>query len=249
MNLKAKYRFWVGMQFEVTPIRMWCFTGLTLMVATFLIACGRNSVDIPQTELIRVGESRISVREFKQIRDMSQDYYWQEGNPDANESESKDLRLLDQITEELLIKEYAKDANIEVTKPEVDAAVRNIKSDYPEDTFEQVFLENAVPYDFWRKRLAVRLLIDKVIEKELENHVVITPEDISSYYHEHYRGKQTPQSNDETLDKSDDINQVIVKRLRKLKAEKAYKNWIQGLQKTHPVHVNWKAWKQLMKSN
>jgi FKBP-type peptidyl-prolyl cis-trans isomerase (trigger factor) len=249
MNLKAKSRFWVGMQLEVTPIRIRHFIGLALMMATFLIACGRNSADIPQTELIRVGESRISVREFKQIRDMAQDYSWQEGNPDANESASKDLRLLDQITEELLIKEYAKACNIEVTKSEVDAAVQNIKSDYPEDTFEQVLLENAVPYDFWRKRLAVRLLIDKVIEKELENHVVITPEDISSYYQKHYGGKQAPQSTQKPLDKSDDINQLIVKRLRKLKAEKAYKNWIQGLQKSYPVRVNWEAWKQLIKSN
>ena len=249
MNLTAKYRFLVGMPFEGNPIRTCRFIGLFWMMTIFLIACGRNSADIPQAELIRVGESRISVREFKQIRDMSQDYYWQEGNYDANESASKDLRLLDQITEELLIKEYAKACNIEVTKSEVDAAVQSIKSDYPEDTFEQVILENAVPYDFWRKRLAVRLLIDKVIEKELENHVVITPEDISSYYHKHYGGNQDSQSTNKPLDQNDDINQLIVKRLRKLKAEKAYKNWIQGLQKTYPVHVNWEAWKQLMKSN
>jgi hypothetical protein len=248
MYLKAKYRFLGGVQFEITPIRRWRFIGLFLMMATFLTACGRNSVDIPQTALIRVGESRISAREFKQIRDMSQDYYWQEGNPDTDERESKDLRLLDQITEELLIKEYAKASDIEVTESEVDAAVQSIKSDYPEDTFEQVLLENAVPYDFWRKRLAVRLLIDKVIETELENHVIITPEDISSYYDKHYGGKQDSQNSGETLDKSDDIHQVIVKRLRKLKAEKAYKNWIQRLQKNYPVQVNWKAWKQLIQS-
>ena len=249
MSLIAKYRFLRGMLFEKNPIGRWHLIGLSWMMAILLMGCGRNSADITQTELIRVGESRISVREFKQIRDMSQDYDWQADNLDANERTSKDLRLLDQITEELLIKEYAKSSNIEVTKAEVDAAVRNIKSDYPEDTFEQVLLENAISYDLWRKRLAVRLLIDKVIEKELENHVVITPKDISSYYHKHYEGKQDRRSTDETQGKRDDINQTIVKRLRKLKAEKAYKNWIQGLQKTYPVQVNWAAWKQLMKSN
>lgn len=222
--------------------------GVALMLDALFMSCSRNPVDLSLTELIRVGESQITVREFKQIQDMSQDYYWQENKADGDSAESKDLRMLDQVIEELLIKEHAKTLRIIVSKTDIDAAVRNIRSDYPEDTFDQVLLENAVSFDFWRKRLGVRLLMDKVIERELENHAIITPEDIASYYKKHYAEASDQQDNTKALGKSNDINEVIVKRLRKLKAEKNYKNWIKELQQTYPVQINWEAWKRIKES-
>lgn len=217
-----------------------------IVAGIVFMACGRDSADSSRTELIRVGSSQITVRQFKKIQDLSQDYYWQEGDVgDSSENESKSLRLLNQVTEELLLIEKAKDLKIDVSDRALEAAVQNIKADYPEGTFEQVLLENAVSYDFWRERLKVRLLMDKVIEKELESHVNITPEDISSYYKEHYAGVEDRKDKDQPQGQSKDINEVIVKRLRKLKAEENYKKWIKELEQAYPVHVNWKAWKKM----
>jgi FKBP-type peptidyl-prolyl cis-trans isomerase (trigger factor) len=248
MDIKRKNNFYFSITAGLNQIYRRPFMGTAFVMLIFLISCSRDPVDLSKTELIRVGESQVSVREFKQIQNMSQDYYLQESDSDANSEESKDLRMLDQVSEELLIKEHAKTQGIEVSEADIDAAVENIKSDYPEDTFDQVLLENAVSFDFWRKRLGVRLLIDKVIEKELENHVIISPEDVSSYYEEHYAGTSDQQNTDEILGQKNDINEVIVKRLRKLKAEKAYKDWIKELQQTYPIQINWEAWKRMMES-
>lgn len=222
---------------------VWIMIILTA-VLMLLTACSSEPADPSQAELIRVGSSVVTVRQFKQIQDLSQDYYWQDQDTeDKNSAEPKALRLLSQITEELLLKEKAQSLNLTVNDAELDAAVRNIKSDYPEGTFEQVLLENAVSFDFWRQRLRARLLMNKVIEKELESNVIITPEDVASYYRQHYAGMSGGQSNSGGSGK--DINEIIVRRLRKLKAEKAYKEWIKELQQTYPVQVDWEAWKTL----
>lgn len=177
---------------------------------------------------------------------MSQDYYWQNSDGDApSDKESKALRLLNQISEELLLTEKAKALEIEVSDKELQDAVQSIKADYPEGTFEQVLLENAVSYDFWCQRLKVRLLMDKVIQKELESHVNITPEDISSFYKEHYAGVVDRQKGDPGSGQDKNINEIIVKRLRKLKAEDTYKEWIKELGQIYPVHINWAAWKKM----
>jgi len=248
MDLKSRYYASVDISTRFNKILTCRLMGVALMMGILLMSCGRKPVDLSHTELIRVGESQITVREFKQIQDMSQDYYWQESDSDVDGTESKNLRMLDQVVEELLIKEHAKALRIEVSEADIDVAVQNIRSDYPEDTFDQVLLENAVSFDFWRKRLGVRLLMDKVIEKELESHVIITPEDIASYYKKHYVEASDRQNSAEALGQSNDINEVIVKRLRKLKAEKSYKNWIKELQQTYSVQINWEAWKRMTKS-
>lgn len=249
MDIKEKKRFPTILIFLFDLMVKSGVSGAFLLMITgiFVFSCGYKTEDPSQTELVRVGTSILTVRQFKQIQDMSQDYYWQDSNgEDAAKDQSKALALLNQITEEMLLEEKAKALEIEVSDKELETAIQNIKADYPEGTFEQVLLENAVSYDLWCERLKVRLLMDKVIEKELESHVNITPEDISSYYNKHYAGIVDRQKSDQDRRDDTDINEIIVKRLRKLKAEELYKKWIKELEQTYPVHVNWTAWKKML---
>ncbi|MGD9213075.1 MAG: SurA N-terminal domain-containing protein [Desulfobacteraceae bacterium] len=242
-NVKYTLLFFQKGQFVQTLSGL--LVGIVMMLSLLFTACSKQPVDSTQTELLRVGSNILTVRQFKQIQDMSQDYYSKEYETSDHNSVPKALRLLNQIAEELLLKEKAAKLGLAVSDTELDAAVQNIKADYPGGTFEQVLLENAVSFDFWRQRLKVRLLIDKVIEKELESHVIITPEDISSYYKKHYAGISSRQENSDGLSQDKDINKMIIKRLRKLKAEEAYAGWIKELQQTYPVQVNWEVWNNL----
>ncbi len=223
-------------------------TAILLWIILIVTACGGSPSDPSQKVLIQVGDSRVTVREFKQIQDMSQDYYWQDDEADADDPESKSLRLLNQITEELLLAEHAKKIGISINEKDLEAAVLDIKSDYPEGTFEQVLLESAVSYDFWRKRLRARLLMDKVIEKELESKVSITPEDVSDFYKKHYATLPERYREKSSSEQDKDINEVIIRRLRKLKAEETYKDWIKKLEQAYPVQVDWEVWKHLITS-
>ena len=155
------------------------------------------------------------------------------------------LALLNQMTEEALLMVRARELDISVTDEELEAAVASIKADYPEGEFEQVLLEYAVPYRFWRKRLKLRLLINKVIARELGEKVSITPDDIAAHYHSHYASQadtQNPEQEDGDLEAS------IVHQLRREKTEMAYGPWMQGLRDKFAVDINKQEWEHLIDS-
>jgi len=124
------------------------------------------------------------------------------------------LRLLNQMTIELIVLERAKVLGIEISDAEVEQAVAEIKSDYPEGVFEETLLEFAVSFKTWVDRLRTRLIMEKVIDKELKDQIVITPEDVASYYEQNYKD-QKPDS--EISKNSNDINEAIIEILRRKK--------------------------------
>ena len=115
----------------------------------------------------------------------------------------------------------------------------DIKADYPDGTFEETLLENAVSFDYWKKKLGTRLLVKKVIEKELVDKVQITTDDVAKYYKKHY-----PEGISADED-ADEINRRIVRHLRQQKAETAYKEWIEQLRQAYPLEINKEIWERL----
>jgi FKBP-type peptidyl-prolyl cis-trans isomerase (trigger factor) len=150
------------------------------------------------------------------------------------------MRVLTQITEEMMISAYAADQGIQVNDEDLDKAVAVIKADYPDNTFEETLLENAISFQFWRKQLATRLLVEKVIAKELVLPVQITSEDIAEYVKTNYPNGLPEDQN------ADEFNQKIIKHLRQQKAEVAYKEWIEGLRNRYPVEINRIAWDRMV---
>jgi hypothetical protein len=148
-------------------------------------------------------------------------------------------RLLDQLTEELILIERAKELDIRVADAEIEAAVQEIKSDYPDGDFEKMLLEYAISYPVWKQRLRRRMLMEKVIEEELKYRITIEPDEILAYYDTHIRSKS------DSASISGDKNVFIVMQLRRKKAEEAYWDWIQKLEKAYTIEINQTAWKKI----
>ena len=204
-----------------------------------LVHCSRPAED--DGYLIRVGGSMVTVAEFNRAVEAAaeDDYPGEREIGGATQNELR-MRVLNQLAEELVIAERAKALGIRVSDEELARAVAEIKSDYPDDTFEKTLLENAVPFQAWKQKLASRLLIDKVIKNELVDKVEITSEDVADYFQSHYP-EGVPEG-----EKADDINQRIVQHLRHQKAEAMYQGWIKELRKTYPVDVNRDRWNRLV---
>ena len=225
-------------------VRLWC---LKLVLAALLTAGLLTGQGCPLAKeagdnyLIKVGESKITVAEFKHaVATASEEAFSGERNIPQEVLNDLRMRVLNQLSEELVIVERAKVLGLSITEAELEAAVSAIKADYPDNTFEETLLENAVSYEAWKQKLATRLLVEKVISKELVDQVQITPDDVAVYYQEHY-----PRGMDE--DQSDqDINKRIVKHLRQQKAEQGYKEWIEHLRKAHPVEINREQWNRMI---
>jgi hypothetical protein len=213
------------------------FTILLAAVLTFaaLAACDKPSSKSAQEYVIRVGDRVLTVRDFDKAFEIAKIAYPQKAMQDPVALKEAQLRLLRQMTEEMIIIERAKELGIEISVAEVEKAVSEIKKDYPEDVFEQTLLAYAVSYNSWEAGLKKRLLVEKVIGAELDKQILITPGEISKYYEEYY---VKDGSTSDFKNGSGNITEIIVKNLRRQKLEAAYKPWMERLQKKYAIEVN-----------
>ena len=140
-------------------------------------------------QLIRVRDRVLTVLEFNQALEISKTAYSHNLRYETDEYRNAQLRLLNELTIEMIILERAAELGLTISDDEVEKAVADFKKDYPEDTFEKTLLEFAVSYETWQDRLRNRLLMEKVINHELEDQILITSEDIAKYYEENFMDK------------------------------------------------------------
>jgi hypothetical protein len=212
------------------------------VVLICLYACLGGSQD--DDYLIRVGSDIITVAEFERCVEATGAEAFPADLGISPESMNElRVRVLNQLSDELIIVQRGKQLGIHVTDQELDASIEAVKADYPDDTFEKTLLENAVSFKSWKKKMATRLMMDKVIAKELVDHVEITSNDVADYFRKHYAAG-LPKGVD-----ADQVNTRIVQHLRKQKAEGIYQDWIESLRKHFPVEVNQQRWNRLMDVN
>jgi len=216
------------------------FLLLASLVIVAVVACSEANQAEETVFLIRVQESVLSPLAFKKAFEIKKGAYSHNEMTDPAALKEAQFRLLNQLVEEMIIVQRAQELNIKVSPSELEAAEAEIIKDYPKGAFEQVLLENAVSYQNWKERLKVRLVVEKVIEQELKDSVHISTKDILDYYASHY-------GVDLDFDvKPNDINSVIVKRLRREKAENAYRAWIERLRKKYTVEINKAEWEKII---
>ena len=203
--------------------------------------CGEKGSGLGNEVLIRVGDRVVTVLDFNEAFEISK-IAFDSTSEQADDLREAQLRLLNELILEVILLERADEIGISVTDSELEKAVAAIKSDYPTGEFEETLLEFAVSYDTWESRLKTRLTMEKVIEKELENRITITPEDIAEYYKKNFQGKK---DESDSTPAAGDINEIIVKQLRREKAEESYKTWIEELKAKYEIEINNEQWEKM----
>lgn len=222
------------------PIINWLIGSFLLLDA--VLGCMNSESNPDAEQLVRVGSRVLTVLEFNQDFEISKTAYSSNLKDEPDDYRNAQLRLLNELTIEMIILERATELGLAVSDEELEKAVADIKKDYPEDTFEKILLEYAVSYETWRDRLKKRLLMQKVIKQELEDQIVITSDDIAKYYEENFRAK-TPDTDSEL--NTEDINKMIIEQLRREKLENAYQIWINKLKQQYPIEINTVQWERI----
>ncbi|MGD2098232.1 MAG: SurA N-terminal domain-containing protein [Desulfobacterales bacterium] len=213
-----------------------------LLILGVLVGCSNSGSNSGNEPLIRVGDRVLTVLEFNEAFEFVQSVHPENLKDHPEDLRNAQRRLLNQLAVEMIILERAEELGIFISDEEINKAVNDIKSDYPEDTFEKTLLKTAVSYDLWEARLKNRLLLQKVIDQELKDEIVITPKDIADYYE---RNIKTRTQEFETAGSKGDINEMIIKYLRREKAEQAYKIWINNLKKNYSIEIDSAQWEKI----
>ncbi len=224
------FRF-IGILLIVTGMMAGLFSGCT----------DRKSIN-EGAYLIKVGNSVVTVLDFKNALEIAKTAYPHNTLQDLDAVRAIELRLLEQLTEEAILLEKARKLNISISDEDIEKEVLKLKKDYPDDVFEQALLENAVSYHSWKNRLKNRMIIEKVVNVDLIENISITPEEIRKYYEEYHKNKSIrPESTREQ-------EELIIKRLRRKKAEEMYEGWIKNIQNECDVDINQEQWNKIVES-
>ncbi len=219
---------------------------LSLLFSLALAGCSFSGSQEGDEYLIQVGERQVTVSDFNKALEIAKAAYPHNIMQNPEDYRQAQIRLLNQMTEELVLLERARELSIDVSDEEVEKAVAAIKADYPdEEAFEQTLLEYAVSYVEWKKGLRTRLLMEKLVEIELKDQVVITPDEITRYYRENYGNDSMAPGINEN---SEGFNEMIVNHLRHNKTEKVYRTWIEQIQKRYTIKINQKEWEKILSS-
>jgi hypothetical protein len=201
-------------------------------------ACHRED-DLSSMVLMRIGDRIVTVdeyqRDFKLYRTAADVY------PDEDAAVNRDLqiRFVGQLVDQLVLLEHARTLAIDVSDRELATAFEAIQSDYPDDVFEQLLLENAITVEQWKASLRNRLIIERVIRQELEENVRIGEEDMAQFMAQLHqdRSKDAPGQTVDT-EQPAPTDESIVDQLRRSKTEVAYTEWMAALKKKYPVEIN-----------
>jgi len=191
--------------------------------------------------LICVGKHVVTAEDFNDAFEITKVAYPHNMVQDPGVLRKMRLRLFDQLVEEMVLSERAEVLGIIVSDDEVERAIAGVKADYPEGTFRQTLLGTAIAFSSWKKRLKMRMLIEKVVHKDLTERVEISADDVAQYY---AKGQQGIDGHlfPEELDR---IDETTVDRFRREKAEEAYSGWMESLKQAHAVEVNQVLWEEL----
>lgn len=218
-------------RYSIKFVSFICF----LWVGYTLVGCSDVEHKQKDEYFIKVGNRTITVADFNKAFEIAKNAYPHNSIQQPDVIREARLRLVQQMTEEMILLQRAEELGVTIKDSEVEKTLEELKRDYPDNVFQEILLEYAIPYRSWREGLKTRLLMEKVIAKELGDQIEITHDDISKYYEEHFKDDDTASVVKEV---PEDINNIIKKILRKEKMEKTYAPWIEKLKNNYVVEIN-----------
>lgn len=206
-----------------------------LIVCLLLAGCGPDDkpADNPDLYILKSGPLVITLREFNEELELKKSAYSYDIKDDFEAYNEMVIDLLGVLSEELRFLQLASDKGIVLTSEEFASAEAEFKKDYPENSLDQLLLENAISYPLWEKRFKRKLLIEKIIQQELTENIEISADEIYEFYQQEVAGET-------------DENELI-KKLRMKKTQIQYDQWVQHLNEIYPVDINTDLLKTLLK--
>jgi len=176
------------------------------------IGCSPENPTETSAYLVRIGTTILTETDFNQAFNFQKTAYG-----DAISDPVLLKQVKQDIFQELMVRavmlERAREKGIRVSSQETEAAIQAIQRTYPPGEFEKTLLESAISFRAWRNELKTRLLIDKLLQKDITIREIVAPEVA-------------------------DVDRKMEERLQRDGVEAAYSSWIRRLQWKYPVDIN-----------
>ena len=193
---------------------------LTLLFGFAVVGCSRDNPPETSGFLFRIGATILTEADFKRSFAVQKTVY---GNAVSDPELMKQIKrdIFCELVERAVMLERARETGIRISHQEMETAVRSIRRAYPPGEFEKTLFKSAVSPRMWREELKARLIIGKLILRDMGIREIMAPE-------------------------AADIDRNRPKRLQREIAEAAYPAWIAKLRGKYPVDFNDAALRRLI---
>lgn len=206
--------------------------------ALILIGCNESEKVTDTSFLIKTASMIITHSDFLEELDLKRTAYPYNIDKNSEGYNEMVMDLVQMLSKEILFLSAAADKGVNVTDQEAQSAEDEFRKDYPEDSFEQILLKNAISYPLWKKRFKKKMIMDKFIDQELKQKIEITPQDLVEFYKKYIIDDIRKKDENTPGLKQIENEEELVSRLRLQKAQDHYDEWIQQLFKDYPVQIN-----------
>lgn len=152
--------------------------GLLLTLLVSLGACSRQE-EASSPVLLRVDGRELTLEQFRKEFSRSQP-----PEQKLSEEERKEMErafLAQMIDRELALAE-ADRLGITIRPDELQAAINETRSEYPQGTFETALLERGTNLTEWSEGLRRNLLMEKIVAETVYSRVSVSDEEIQAYF-------------------------------------------------------------------
>jgi rubrerythrin len=205
--------------------------------ALYLFGCTEAPQEKDLDFLLKTPSMMITSREFSEELDLKRAAYPYNINENPTEYNEMVIHLATMLSEEIVLLSAAADKGVSVTDQEIQSAEDDVKEDYPDDSFDQMLLKNAISYSFWKNRFKKNMIMEKFIDQDLKKKIELTSQDIAAFYQKNLADTQGADKIGLGLKKIED-EQELISRLRTQKTQNHYGEWISTLGKNYPVEIN-----------
>jgi parvulin-like peptidyl-prolyl isomerase len=168
----------------------------TLLAAALLFAASTaGAADLVEAVVVRVGDRIITRSQYvKRLADLDREI--EQTTPPEQIAERKQMvrsRLVDELIEELLIKDRADRIGVTVSPEEIKDAINRLKQQYnitTDEQFESSLSQSGMTRADMENRLRETLITNKVFARELRNRGELDDRELRERYNrekEHYR--------------------------------------------------------------
>jgi hypothetical protein len=212
--------------------------GLIVLITLMFAGCSKPKEEKEPVFLMKTPVMMIPSFEFSEELDLKRAAYPYNIDEYPAEYNEMVIHLVKILSEEIILLSAAAVKGIVVTQKDLEIAEAEFKKDYPDNSFDQMLLENAIPYVFWKKRFKRNMIMEKLVEQELSGTIEITSQDLVAFYNELGAGKDKISGDTEESVNIVENETELVSRLRLQKTQEKYEVWIQILRDQYPVEIN-----------
>lgn len=202
----------------------------------FLLSRCKSDPELTDLSWILSAENqKVSLSDYKEAFEIAQLPYT--GHMLKSEALRRVLhqRVLNDLSEELLLRAAAEREGIRVEQAEIDEAIDEVRNAYSEEDFREMLAESVISPEVWERSMRKRVVIRKITEKILERDVDISVDALKKAYLDYCRvlGKEVSE-----VPYTEDLADLLVLRLRMQHGDEVYNAWLEENRDQIRIEVN-----------